>query len=413
MNNLKQQGFYYGALLYAFLIPFPPKIINIALIVWVVLSVFSYSKSKQFKNNYLWLLPAFYATYFIGFITSETLSFKFLEYKLSLLVFPLLFFLHVYDAKKRRGILKVFVWGLTASVMTCIAIALYNTVTIQHGEFIFQPNVLEGKEFMESILYGGNYFFGRHLSIFHQTVYYAMYLCAGVAVLLFCPGLFSEKLRAALLVVFVIALFLISNKASFIVLSLIFGVKIWTWKVSRNKKVIGFSFFVLLVVAFTFLNPRMKEGALNIVAGQLMIDKEARYGFTTRLLSWDAAISLIKERPFLGYGHVNAQLALNKKYTEKEYLFPLKESYNAHNLWLQSWLENGFLAILILFGIFWALARGVFNYSEFGPLILSFVVLLFVNSLFEGLFNRFSGISFFCFLVCFMFSKSKGGHLNE
>ena len=38
------------------------------------------------------------------------------------------------------------------------------------------------------------------------------------------------------------------------------------------------------------------------------------------------------------------QAALNKKYQEKGYVFPLKESYNAHNLWLQSWLENGILA---------------------------------------------------------------------
>lgn len=405
MENLKQQGFYYGALLYVFLVPFPQKIINIALIVWVLFSLFNCNKSTLTKNRCLWLLPAFYVSYFIGFFTSEIVSFKFLEYKLSFLIFPLLFFLHTYDGKQRNTILKVFIWGLFASVITCLVMAFFNSIEIQNGNFLFQPNVLEGKGFMESTLYGGNYFFGRHLSIFHQTVYYAMYLCTGLAILLFRPKLFSEKLRAFLLGIFVLFVFLVSNKASFIVLVLILTIKLWTWKVAGIKKLMGFSLFTLALVLFGFFNPRMKESALNITKGNVRIDKEARYGFSTRLLSWDAAISLIKERPILGYGNANTQKVLNKKYQEQGYIFPLKESYNAHSLWLQSWLENGVLAIIILIGIYFFL----FQKSWFSPLFLAFTVILLVNSMFEGLFNRFSGISFFSFLVCFVFTASKGG----
>ena len=409
MNSLKHHGFYYGSLLYAVLIPFPPKTINIALIVWVLLSIFGCRRSTLLKNNFLWILPVFYTTYFIGVFTSETPSFKFLEYKLSLLVFPLLFFLRVYDEKQRSGILKVFVLGLAASVTTCLVMACYNSISIHDGGFLFQPNVLEGKGFMESILYGGNFFFGRHLSIFHQTVYFALYLTSGVAVLLFRPKLFPSRHRIALLGVLTIFIFLVSNKASFIALAFIFGIKIWTWKVKRNKKLIGVSLFVLALLLFTFFNPRIRESIETITAGKLILEKEARYGFATRLLSWDAALSLIKEKPILGYGYADAQKELNKKYEEKGYIFPLKESYNAHNLWLQSWLENGLLAIVILIGIFLGLARHFFNNGKLSPLILSFIVILLLNSLFEGLFNRFSGISFFAFLVSFIFSESKGG----
>lgn len=405
MKSLKQQGFYYGALLYAFLIPFPQKFINIALMAWVLLSLVGCSKSTLVKYKLFWLLPAFYVLYFIGFFTSETMSFQFLEYKLSLLIFPLLFFLHGYDKKQRNGILKVFVWGLVASAVTCVVVAFYNSIAIQNSAFIFQPNVLEGKGFMESILYGGNYFFGRHLSLFHQTVYYALYLCTGVAVLLFRPNLFPAKQRKVLLGVLMVLIFLVSNKASFIALALILGFKLYTWHASGGKKVIGISLFALVLAAFVLFNPRIKKSVVNIVAGKMMLNKEARYGFATRLLSWDAAISLIKERPVLGYGHSDAQVALNQKYQEKAYVFPLKESYNAHNLWLQSWLENGLLAILILFGIFFAL----FQKSWSNPLFLAFILLLLANSLFEGMFNRFSGISFFSFLVCFMYSVQKGG----
>jgi hypothetical protein len=409
LNNFKHQGFYYGAVLYAFLIPFPQKIINIALMVWVVLSLVSYNKSTLVKTKNLWLLPAFYVLYFIGFFTSETMSFKFLEYKLSLLIFPLLFFLCTYDEKQRNGILKIFIWGLLASAITCLAMAFYNSSGIQNGDFLFQPNVIDGRGFMESILYGGNYFFGRHLSVFHQTVYYAMYLCAGVAVLLFAPKLFSTKLRTGLFGVFLFFIFLVSNKASFIALALILILKLYTWNVIRNKKMIGVTLFAIMLAAFVFLNPRIKETALNVVEGKLTLNKEARYGFATRILSWDAAISLIRERPVFGYGHSATQAALNKKYKEEGYIFPLKESYNAHSLWLQSWLENGLLAIIILLGIFLAL----FQKSWHNPLFLAFALLLLTNSLFEGMFNRFSGISFFSFLVCFIFSAAKGGLMEE
>jgi len=341
----------------------------------------------------------------MGFFSSESMSFKFMEYKLSLIIFPLLFFLHTYDSNKRNAMLKAMVYGLVASIVVCLCIALKHSILFENGIFVFQANVLEGKEFMESILYGGNYFFGRYLSIFHQTVYYAMYLSAGVAVMLFRPQLFSAKMRTILLGVLLVMIFLVSNKASFIVLVLIVGLKLWKWNVKSSTKAIGVVLFTGALVVLSFLNPRVKESVVNISEGQLMLNKEARYGFGTRLLSWDAAISLIKERPILGYGHADTQDALNKRYEEKGYVFPLKESYNAHNLWLQSWLENGLMAIIILFGIFLIL----FEKSKNKHLFIAFALILLVNSMFEGLFNRFSGISFFSFLVCFIFSMTKGG----
>lgn len=403
-SQLKHQGYFYGALLYAFIVPFPQKLVNISLMIWGALSLYGYSKPALFKNRNLWFLPAFYVTYFMGFFTSETINLKFLEYKLSLLIFPLLFFLHFYDEEQLRRILRTLILGLTASIATCLLMAFYNSIDIQDGVVIFQPNVLEDRGFMESIIYGGNYFFGRYLSIFHQTVYYALYLCIGIAVLLFKRNLFSARIQFVLLLVFIGFIFLVSNKASFLVLALVLAIKIWSWKGNRMQKSIGISLITLLMALFTFFNPRMNESVRNIVGGKLILDKEARYGFATRLLSWDAAISLIRERPILGYGHTDTQEALNNKYESKGYVFPLKGQYNAHNLWLQSWLENGIPAIIVLLGIFWILFKCALVKKCSEPLLLSIACILLVNSMFEGMFNRFSGISFFSFLFCLVIS---------
>lgn len=379
--------------------------VTIAIGVWVLLSLLGCNSSSLVKNKYLWLLPLFYASYFVGVFTSEQPSFQFMEYKLSLLIFPVLFFLHNYTEAHRSHILKALVWGLGASAVACLVLALHHSIGFSEEGIRFQPNVLEGRGFMESILYGGNYFFGRHLSVFHQTVYYALYLCVGVAVVLFRPDLFSRKHRWFFLLFFVAMIFLVSNKASFIALALVFGCKLWTWRVRPRLKWMSVSIVILALSLFAFLNPRFKGSAVQIAKGEIQLDKKARFGFATRLLSWDAALSLIQEKPLLGYGHSEAQKALNNRYREKQYTTPLKESYNAHNLWLQSWLENGALAVLLILVVFWALFRKA-NHS---PLFVSFILILLVNSMFEGMFNRFSGISFFSFLTCFMFSMKKGG----
>lgn len=405
MKELKNNGYYYGALLYVFCIPLHQKLATFALIAWLLLSLFSFKTSNQVKNKQLLWLPLLYLLYFIGISTSETFNFRFLETKLSFLVFPLIFFLHAYDQERREKILKFFVFGLLASVLICLIVAFKNTISFEDATVQFQANVLENRGFMESIIYGGNYFFGSNLSVFHQTVYYALYLCVGVSTLLFYPKLFVTKVRYAVLVLFVIFIFLVSNKASFIALALIFLIRFMTVKLDFFKKVVGVTLSVGLVVFLVLINPRSKESVKKVKAGELVIDKDARYGFSTRLLSWDAALTLIKENPVLGYGASETQHKLNEVYAQKEYKHPLKENYNAHNLWLQTWLENGLAGVFVLATLLFFLFRSGFKDTYAWGFALTLILVLLVNSLFESMFNRFSGISFFSFVSCYVLTN--------
>lgn len=407
LEKLKNEGYYYGALLYVFLIPFHQKIATLAIIAWALLSVISFKKSNVHKNWKWFLLPIFYILYFMGWFTAKTPYFGFLETKLSFLIFPILFFLHNYSAPQRIKMLKVFVFGLLVSSLFCLVHACYQSIDIQDGSLYFRANVLEGKGFIEAILYGGNYFFGNHLSIFHQTVYYAIYLCSGIAILFFCPKTFGKKLRWALLLVFALLVFLISNKASFIALGILCILRLATVKLSSSKRAIGFLLVFGVISVFILINPRAKEAVQKVIDGELVVDKNARYGFTTRILTWDAAWSLIKEKPIWGYGAGETQLNLNEVYKQKEYRHPLKETYNAHNLWLQTWLENGLLGLSLLVAIFILLFQKSIQHKEYQSFFLALLLVILVNAFFESIFNRFSGVSFFCFLVCFILSVSK------
>ncbi|RRQ50020.1 O-antigen ligase family protein [Maribacter algicola] len=405
-NNLH----YKGALLYAFFIPLHPKMATLAIIIWLFLSMISYKSGNVVKNKFLWLLPLFYVSYAVGFLNSGISDYGFIESKLSLLAFPVLFFIHDYSLQQRMDMLRALVAGLTLAGFVCLLVATYRSTSIENGIFVFQANVLSGKGFVESIMYGGNYFFGRHFSIFHQTVYFALYLCIGIAVLMFRPNEFKPLLRIVLIMFFLALLFLISNKASFIALVMVLQMLLFFSTYSVRQKVRGLAISIAVTLLFVFGNPRAREAIRKVVVDGITINKNERYGFGTRLLSWDAAFNLIQQKPILGYGHENTQKQLNTYYLKNNYTFALKESYNAHNLWLQSWLENGIVAVLLLLCVFSVL----FSKSVGSPLFLSFVLILLVNSIFEGMFNRFSGISFVSFICCYiMTNPKKGGVVDE
>lgn len=407
MEELKQKGYYYGALLYVFLISFPQQLVTISIVVWTILTLLGFKCFQRQQIKSLWLLPAFYFSYFFVAFHSEIDSYKFLEHKLSFLIFPLLFHLQEYGPFERKKMLRFFVFGLVISGMVCLIIAVINSTSFDGGKFGFNPNVLEGKGFFESILYGGNYFFGRHLSIFHQTVYYALYICTGIAILLFCPQLFSQRIKWGTISFLIFVLFLVSNKASFIVLATVFGLWFLTMKMDRHKRIYGISMFVLAMFAMLILNPRAEKSVSKIFNEGLNLNPEARYGLDTRLLSWDAAISLIKENPVLGYGYNSAQRALDERYLQKGYIFPLKEHYNAHNLWLQTWLENGIVGEILLFSLFFVMFRKATVLWQQTPVLLVVILIFLINSMFEGIFNRFSGVSFFAFIACFILTQVK------
>lgn len=407
--NVKHMGYYYGALLYAFLIPFHQQIATISLGIWVLLSLLSFNKKELLSNSYLWLPPVTYLLYFIGIFTAEDPSFRFMETKLSFLVFPLLFFLHSYSKNQRSTILKTFIYGLVFSGIVCLIIATYRSVHFQEGSLFFAANVLEGKGAFESILYGGNYYFGSFFSIFHQTVYFSLYLSVGLVVLLFKTDLFSRKTTVLLCSFFIILIFLISNKAGLIAVGLILLFKTLTTRKTIYKKFAALGVLVLALMALIAFNPRTRLSVEKVYNGALTLDKNARYGFSTRLLSWDAAVDLIKAKPVLGYGSGDSQEKLNMAYAQKEYVFPLKESYNAHNQWLQTWLENGIIGLLLLVILFIILLKQASKDRSLWGFVIAITVVLFLNTLFESIFNRFSGVSFVSFIMCYIFTISRGG----
>ena len=397
-----------GGLVYCFSIPLFQIVATGAMILWLVLALIG--GMREAAERRMLLIPiGLFLIYLLSFLFAPSDAYDILERKLSLIVFPIIFYFSSYTRTERVLLLRGFLLGLTLSGFCCLAFALLRSFDIFEGVLIFQPAVLYGKGFFESILYGGNYFFGRYFSMFHQTVYYAIYLCIGVAILLHKDDIVGSKFRRWILLgFFVFLIFLISNKDGFLGLASI--LLLFTLQYARRLSM-KIALIVALVAAtsiYTLANPRMNESVRKILSGKIELDQNARYGFSTRLLSWDASLNLIRVRPFRGYGVAHAQDALDAEYKRLEYAFPLREHLNAHNQFLQFWIETGVIGsiswgLILAFLCFRAIHFSLSNKY----LILSFVLLLFVNSLFESVMNRFSGISFISFFLCFLLTINK------
>ncbi|RNC92271.1 MAG: O-antigen ligase domain-containing protein [Allomuricauda sp.] len=396
-----------GAVIFAFSIAFGQTPATIGLVLWLVGSCFGFDRNLV-QRNVLLLLPVLvFITYVVGYFITNGNDFSFLERKASLLVFPLIFFAHKYTKPERNVILKAFVCGVFLSSLICLTVSVYNSTGYNSEGFNFTPNVLENRGFFESIMYGGNYFFGNHFSIFHQTVYFALYLCAAIAIMLFKPSLVSKRKNRFLFIsFFLLIIFLVSNKSAFIAVMVIFLIWIGSLDLPIIKRVVLLSIMALIAIATLFSNPRTKAMFQKVDEGQMVLNKDARYGFPLRLLCWDAAISLIKQNSVIGYGGTNAQSELNQVYQKKEYKYALRDKLNAHNLFMQVWIENGVLGLLASLLVFYGLFVQAFRHKKFehNNLFIVLVTLLLISSLFESIFSRFSGILFFSFLSCFIFS---------
>ena len=385
--------------LFSFSIPFHQKFSTLILVTFFAITLF-YFKTAVFRRE-LMVLALLYLLYILfDVLNSGDFHFKVFEMKASLLVFPFIFSLANYNTTVIRNVFKSFVIGCFAAAIICYSYACYQSIHFVEGGLSFSPFVSGSSSdtlFLSSIR-EGNYFFGSHFSIFHQTVYFAMYLNIAV-ILLLCFDFFSKKIRILLTVFFAIAIFQISNRINLIVLpfSFIFYVLFFT----RNKVFKGI--FVFLVVAIgsglIITNPRFSNVYKQLQNHQINLDRESHDSLGTRLLVWDASLELIAGHFLTGVGITNSKESLKSSYKSKRYVIPYRYELNAHNQFLQIAIECGILGLIIL------VVQLVYNPLRwFNFLTVGIAFIFVVNFLFESMLSRYSGIVCYAFFYCLLSS---------
>ena len=379
-------------LLFPLSIPLHPKISTILIFVLLLLSIINFRKQKNNFNKNILLLPALFLVYISSMVIKSPFDVNIIAKKFSLLVFPLIFILNNFSKKELLRMYKFFILGCLLAITFCYSNALYQSFSFLNDHILFNTYITSNS----SMLNGGNYFFGKAFSIFHQSVYFSMYLNIGLIGLLNLK-LFSKKQVIALVILFIVVIFQISNKANIAIVLIILLIT-FLYQIKNNKaKYASISAILLIGICAIMFHPRTKLVIENIAKNGITIDRESETSTGIRILVWDAALDLVQSNFLTGVGVSNAYEELKGVYKQKRYVQPFRNRLNAHNQFFQIIIECGLLGFLIVLFQLKAILKVE---NQYKLLAISLFILLLCNFFFEVIFNRYSGIMCYAYFYC-------------
>ncbi len=320
----------------------------------------------------------------VGFInTSNTgRGFIVLEHKLSFLAMPVALAPLVFYMTKKRMNLVIY----SFSVSTIIG-ALICLITATWVYYVKEQNIFVYSYFTQIINIHPAYF--SAMSIFSFL---------NIGKLLYDK---HEKLSYIKLVILTLAA---SFQFVFIIL------------LKARTPLIILALIILIITLFLLYKRQLKPKgvfflSILIIVGGLMISKDPfiKYRLTVsinssienRLNLWEASFNAIEFAPFLGVGTGDVQSTLNQYYKDNNLEEPLRENYNSHNEYLQTFVRNGILGLIVLL-VYWCYILMFSLYRKnFYLFTVTFIFMIFGMT--ESLFNTQKGIMFFTFFSTFIY----------
>jgi len=229
------------------------------------------------------------------------------------------------------------------------------------GIFISFIAIFQNFGFLENYITPQHF---RPSSTLGNPIFLAIYLIPLIFLSL-SFGIFSEKKRSrifyflsCLLFIFVVV-FISQTRSAVLGLIIGFITFLFLYPVRGKKKItfIAFSLIIILIITFillwlsnSFFNSDfdiIKSGIQRVLS--LIFDSSSI--IESRLSAWKVSLKAIKDRPILGYGPENFEIAFNKYYDP---LFPgIAPTYYSQEGGAQWWdrAHNLFLDIVITLGI--------------------------------------------------------------
>jgi len=388
----------YSLGLFALLSVAVPNLTSLSILILAVFIILAYvKKSIYFQWNKIALLfVALYIVYLIGvlFTDNPEIASKYLEYKLSFLIFPILL---SFKYKNSEFTLKKPIIGLILGVLIAGAYGVVNA-------FICQSNG------------GDSCFVTVSISPVHHPSYFMTYVVLAISGAWYGWvqkwKLFSLYWIVPYTILGVVLHTYALSLSGLLFLILTFGAISLYFIYKKFGKIPAIILVLLFpIIAFVAVKkiPSIRgeyDGAVKYVAAfadnpiQFIKDRDPKMsGSEQRLVMWLVSVEQIKEHPF-GVGTGNVDDVLGKRLRELGRDVLAKKNLNPHNQYLQTTVEVGFVGLIVLL----ILIVFVFIYALKNKnwLLLMVISSLAFNSLFESMLQRQSGIVFYTFWTCLL-----------
>ena len=358
------------------------------------INIFKADRSIIGENKVLLVFPLYFIIQALSLIYTAHLSegFDLVIRSLSLLLFPVLFLFVKEDASSVRKLFDFLLYGLVFSFFMNLFSVVYEVICIAPVTDV---------SFFGYISIYWTLFMNEQFSALVNPSYVSLYILLVLSYYL--KKDLNSIWRLLAIVILFVYLFLLASEAAYYTLFIMAVLLVWKVKDRSNLYLLV---SMVLLGTIVVVNNLHFFNEPTLVAGQHIMDKDrADLPITEhdRWLSWKAAIAAIEEAPLLGYGIGDAKDVLVAKYKELGSMYQnhAKHRYNAHNQFLQTWLETGVLGVFILLFIFTWLAfymrRSVNEFVVFLALIIALI--------FESMLVRFNGIVFFSIIVPLLLKK--------
>jgi hypothetical protein len=369
-------------------------------------SFFNYSVTKHTNRKIRLiavLMAALFVMHVVGLLRTDNWQQAQLELetKIGLVVFPLIFFFSpVLDATRIRLVLQIFVGVCTVTMLYCLVIAVWRYQSNPGSTFLVYHE-LSGIANM-------------------RANYLAMYLCFSIliTILLFRPELYEMLTRKgavffAALVIPACGIILLSSRIHILFLVaavVLIGIKLLRRHVSVKKSLVISIVAGTILLAAVFLVPHNRERFKESINYY-----ENRWGEgQIRGSIWTCSIQLIAINPMRGVGTGDSRDELEQCYLRNDFswLFHWEGiRFNAHNQYLETTLELGVPALIILLALLGAcLVHGI---SSRNYVIIYFMALVVISCLTESILERQKGIFFFAFFASFLLLNFGGSGSNN
>ena len=386
-----EKTYFYSLLLMVSLwIPLPILSSPTIAIFTLVVLYGAFTKKLSFQWN--WILFGFlllYILYVVYLIPSQHLTsgMKYLEYKLSLLVFPILFSFRPQFTVDRRKILNAF-------SIACLILGLfYVSQSLYHFWLTGQSNYFHSSSFASN----------------HHPSYVAAYFSFVIYYLYTEQTQLQTKARKSIsigIMVFLMFLHLpLESLSGMIVLGLILTIIIlrWAWKTFSKWIFSAFLLGGLFSIQILFwVQPSLKDNVSHTstlisryIQSPSTFIKEHPNGMSgnqARLVIWTVTGEIILEHPF-GVGLGNLEDEMQQKLATLNQTELMEKNYNPHNQFLQIFAEIGLVGFLVFIAVLYLVIQQARKQKD--ALLFFLILSLVINSLFESMLQRQSGIVFF------------------
>jgi O-antigen ligase len=402
------------------LLPWSVKLSQYVFLVVILAGLFTTNLSTKIQQIRLHPQVAIffllYCLYVIGLLYTPDWKdgLSSLEQKLGLVIIPCIMVTSISLGEQRQKTVMMFF--VYSNVVITIACVVLNIVLASHGQ---QPQINFDIYTLGRYLYlhGDDHTLWLNFSyiglsrFFLPPTYLSTFLTFCIIILAYQDPESKTQRFVKYLTIgwFVIFIVMLSSRIGIIQLMLASTVNLFLFLLPRKfpvrESVLSAGFILvicLLIVLFPVSRFRFIEEPLT-TSLTIPTDSKEWNSINLRLLEWKSAIQEIREHGLTGTGTGGTLDALEERY-EKANLGEFERRYNAHNQYMETYLEIGLPGFLTFIG-----CLGIpllFAIKHKNKILLTLVLMIGTACLTTCLFEKNRGLIFYVsFVSLFMFTK--------